>query len=259
MIASVPPVIQMQELNLLRRYKSPEINSYPAETYDRDRYWASVISIPIVQIYNTKLVTEAELPRSALDLADSKWKDSLVMHDVTLGTLGCHWFLALKQILGTQKWRKFVVGLAKNRPKSYTLYDPVMDSVANGETKIGVTVLLHDLVKAKNAKRPVARLRLRDVPLLTSSSAIAITAATKHPNSAELLVDFLLSTEGQTKIGSTYVRIPARPGVKAPYALNRIVPKEKPILFPNKSVMSELDENLAFVTKSFATLLLKQN
>ncbi len=251
-IASVPPVMQMQGLGLLRKYKSPEATAYRADIKQENGFWTPIIAIAIIQTYNTELLKKDELPKSALDLTDPKWKDMLAIHDITLGTLGCHWLLSLKPILGDKIWRTFAVGLAKNRPKSYPLYDNIMNSVANGETKLGVTILLHDLVKARNSKRSVARLELKDVPLLASYSAIAITAAARHPNSAKMLIDYLLSKEGQEKIGNTYVRIPARTGISCPYSLDKIAPGEKPMLFPNKSVMSGIDESLSFVTKLFA-------
>ncbi|MBI2125874.1 MAG: extracellular solute-binding protein [Thaumarchaeota archaeon] len=251
-IATVPPIMQMQELGLLTNYKSPEALAYPSEILEREGLWTPIISVPIVQIYNSRLVDADELPRSASDLINPKWRNSLVIHDITLGTLGCYWLLSLKPIFGETKWREFAEGLARNKPKNFPLYDNIIDSVAGGDTKIGVTALLHDLVKAHDAERPIARLPVKDIPLLVSYSAIGMTTVAEHPKSAELLIDFLLSAEGQALIGNTYVRIPARPDVDSPYALNRIVPNEQPILFPNASVTSEIHETLPFVTKLFA-------
>lgn len=250
-IASVPPVMQMKDLGILRKYKSPEATAYPKEIRQKDGFWTPIIAIPIVQIYNPNLVKKSELPKSASDLTNPKWKSRLVIHDITLGTLGCHWLLSLRPILGDEIWEKFARGLARNKPKSYPLYDDIMDSVADGETKIGVTILLHDFVKARDSKRSVARLKLRDVPLLASYSAVGITAAAKHPSSAEMLVDYLLSREGQEKIGSTHVRIPARTGIDCPYSLNKIVSDETPTLFPRKELMSDVDQTLPFLTRLF--------
>jgi len=243
-IATVPPMMQMRELNLLSKVKLEEAEAYPEDVRQKDGYWFPIVSIPIVQIYNPKLVSKKELPKTALDLTSPKWKDAIVLHDMTLGTLGAYWLASLRPIFGEKKWSKLVHGLAANKPKAFPLYDNIVDSVASGETRIGLTTLLHDLMKAKEAKRNIARLTLKDVPILTSFNAIAKTKAGKHPASAELVIDFLISSSGQKKIGSTYVRIPARPGIDAPYSIDKLVRKEKTVVFPNTLMLPSVLDSI---------------
>jgi ABC-type Fe3+ transport system substrate-binding protein len=188
-----------------------------------------------------------------LDLAAPKWRDAIVTHDLSLGTLGAYWLASLRPIFGEKKWKKFVGGLAKNRPRAYPLYDSVVDSVTSGESKIGLTVLLHDFVKAKKANRAIERLKLKDVPILITFNAIAKTRAGKHPASTALLVDFLLSKEGQKRVGSTYLRIPARTGTGAPYSLDKLVAKsEKFASFPNKDMLRSAADSISLMAKVFA-------
>ena len=250
-IATVPPMMQMRELNLLSKVKLEEAEAYPEDVRQKDGYWFPIVSIPIVQIYNPKLVSKKELPKTALDLTSPKWKDAIVLHDMTLGTLGAYWLASLRPIFGEKKWSKLVHGLAANKPKAFSLYDNILDSVTSGETRIGLTTLLHDLMKAKEAKRNIARLTLKDVPILTSFNAIAKTKAGKHPASAELVIDFLISSSGQKKIGSTYVRIPARPGIDAPYSIDKLVRKEKTVVFPNTLMLPSVLDSIKLFGKLF--------
>jgi ABC-type Fe3+ transport system substrate-binding protein len=205
----------------------------------------------MVQVYNPKLVTEGELPRKALDLTAPKWRDAIVTHDLTLGTLGAYWLASLRPIFGEKKWLKFVEGLAMNRPKAYPLYDTVVDSVTSGETKLGLTVLLHDYLKAKRAERDIERLKLEDVPMMMTFNAIAKTRAGRHPASTELLIGFLLSKEGQKKVGSTYLRIPARTGTDAPYSLDKFVRKEKLTVFPNTDMLPSTADSISALARLF--------
>ncbi len=250
-IAATPLMIQMKGLKLLSRTKL-EDSAYPTKVRQPQGYWAPLVSIPMIQVYNPELVSERELPREALDLIDPKWKDAIVSHDLTLGTLGAYWLASLRPIFGEKKWLKIVKGLAKNQPRFYRLYDDVVDSVAKGESKIGLTVLLHDYVKRKEAKRAVERLRLKDVPVLMSYNAIARTRPGKHPISAQLLLDFLISDEGQKKVGSTYVRIPARPHIDAPYSLGKLLPKEKFTVFPNGDMLPNVQDSIEAFVRLFA-------
>ncbi|MCS4538298.1 MAG: extracellular solute-binding protein [Thaumarchaeota archaeon] len=250
-IATVPPMMQIRELNLISKVKLEEAEAYPEDVRQKDGYWFPIVSIPIVQIYNPKLVSKKELPKTALDLTSPKWKDAIVLHDMTLGTLGAYWLASLRPIFGEKKWGKFVHGLAANKPKAFPLYDNIVDSVTSGETRIGLTTLLHDLMKAKEAKRNIARLTLKDVPILTSFNAIAKTNAGKHPASAGLVIDFLISSSGQKKIGSTYVRIPARPGIDAPYSIDKLVRKEKTVVFPNTLMLPSVLDSIKLFGKLF--------
>jgi iron(III) transport system substrate-binding protein len=250
-IVAVPPLLQFQGLDLLSKLKPKESAAYPREVREPEGYWFPIVSIPMIQVYNPKLVTKKELPRTALDLTSPKWKDAIVTHDLSLGTLGAYWLASLRPIFGERKWKEFARGLAKNRPKAYPLYDTVVDSVTSGETKIGLTVLLHDYVKAKKAKRDIERLKLKDVPILMTFNAIAKTRAGSHPASTELLIDYLLSKEGQKKVGSTYLRIPARTGTDSPYSLDKLVRKEKLTAFPNKDMMLSAPDSISSLATIF--------
>jgi ABC-type Fe3+ transport system substrate-binding protein len=60
----------------------------------------------------------------------------------------------------------------------------------------------------KKAGAPVEWVKTLD-PIVTSPSVVALSARAPHPNAARLLVDFLLSAEGQRLIAGQG-RVPAR-------------------------------------------------
>jgi iron(III) transport system substrate-binding protein len=250
-VVAVPPLLQFRGLNLLAKTKLKEAAKYPKDVRQPEGYWFPVVSVGMIQVYNPNLVSESELPRTALDLTAPKWRDAIVTHDLSIGTLGAYWLASLRPVLGDKKWREFVEGLAKNKPRGYPLYDTVVDSVANGETKIGLTVLLHDYLKAKRAKRAIERLKLKDVPMLMTYNAIAKTRAGSHPASADLLIDYLISAEGQKIVGNTYLRIPVRTGTGAPYSLDKFVKKEKFTTFPNKEALSNAANSISTLARLF--------
>jgi len=251
-IVAVPPLLQFRGLQLLAKAKSREAAAYPKGVRQPQGYWFPIVSIGMIQVYNPKLVSKKELPRTALDLVDPKWKGAIVTHDLSVGTLGAYWLASLRPLLGDKKWLKLAEGLAKNQPKLYPLYDTVVDSVTSGETKIGLTVLLHDYVKAKDAKRSIERLKLKDVPTMLTFNAIAKTTEGRHPASTQLLIDYLLSKEGQKKVGSTYLRIPARTGIDVPYSLDKMAPNENLVPFPDEKMLRSAPDSISRLAKLFA-------
>ena len=250
-IVAVPPLLQFKGLNLLESVKLKEAAAYPPSVRQPEGYWFPLVSIPMVQVYNPQAVSEDDLPKTAMDLVDPRWKGELVSHDLTVGTLGAYWLASLRPVFGEAKYQKFVKGLAENDLKLYPLYDSVVDSVTSDETKIALTVLLHDYLKAKKAKRSIERLRLKDVPLMMTYNAIAKTRAGSHPEATKLLMEYLLSKEGQKLVGSTYLRIPVREGTGATYSLEKFIGKEWFTVYPNKEMEPTQADSIASMAKVF--------
>jgi ABC-type thiamine transport system substrate-binding protein len=64
-------------------------------------------------------------------------------------------------------------------------------------------------------------------------------------------MEYLLSKEGQELVGRTYLRIPSRKGVDSPYALDKLVRKEKLTPFPNKDALRTAPDSISTLAKLF--------
>ncbi|MEM2095909.1 MAG: extracellular solute-binding protein [Candidatus Caldarchaeum sp.] len=204
-------------------YVSPEASVYPEFLRDKNGEWTAAVLLPIVFVYNTDKVKQ---PPTTLDqISDPQWSGKVIMHDITLGTTGTQYLVSLKNIVGEARMNQFLEKLVKNvRPVLDISVSTVAEKVASGEYHLGLVVNLHDVVRMKIQGAPVEYFLPTEAPLLTTFSHIAIINTTKNPNSAKLLVDFILSQEGQTIIGNTPVRFPARPGTPARFSLENVVP-----------------------------------
>jgi ABC-type Fe3+ transport system substrate-binding protein len=204
-------------------YISPEAATYPETLKDKDGLWTAFVLLPIALVYNTKLVKPEELPKTLEDLVNPRWKGKIVMHDITLGTVGTQWLVSLKDYIGESRWNNFVRGLLDLKPTLDIAVSAVAELVAAGEYAIGIVINLHDVVRLKIEGAPIDYFLPEGVPLLTSFSHIAIIKTTQNVNSAKLFVDFALSQEGQTIIGNVPVRFPARPGTPAAFTLEKVL------------------------------------
>jgi len=214
-------------------YISPEAAAYPETFKDKDGLWTAFVLLPIVFVYNTKLVKPEELPKTLEELVDPKWKGKIVMHDITLGTTGTQWLVSLRDYIGESKWNDFIRGLLDLKPSLDISVSAVAEYVAAGEYPIGMITNLHDAVRLKIEGAPIDYFLPEGVPILTTVSLIAIIKTTQNVNSAKLFVDFALSQEGQTIIGNVPVRFPARPGVPAAFSLEKVLkPGMKIELYP---------------------------
>ncbi|MEM4303065.1 MAG: extracellular solute-binding protein [Candidatus Caldarchaeum sp.] len=223
-------------------YVSHESASYPDIFKDKNGEWTAAVLLPISFAYNTDKVKQ---PPATLDqLTDPRWSGKAIMHDITLGTTGTQYLVSLKNVIGETRWSQFLEKLAKNvKPVLDISVSTVAEKVASGEYHIGLITNLHDVVRLKLQGAPIDYFLPSEVPLLVAFSHIAIINTTKNPNSAKLFADFILSQEGQTIIGNTPVRFPARPNTPAKFSLDKIIPANvKLTIYPDDEAVAKARE-----------------
>jgi len=188
----------METPTIFQKYTSPE---RPPE--DRGLYSGVYFTIQTVA-YNSRAVTGADVPKRYNDLLRDRWKGKAA---VNLNNYG--WIYAMLDFFGPEKGMDFLRKFAGQNPRpgrGTTLM--VQQWLGGGEVEIAVP-LNHDGIKSFTDKGlPVEWARLED-PLYADVQTIGILGMAPHPNAARLLVDYILSKEGQTimaKSGKSVMR-----------------------------------------------------
>ena len=143
--------------------------------------------------YNTNLVKPSQAPRDWPDLLDPKWKGRLAMDEDEV-----EWFASMLDYYGREKGMGFMQALARQEPqlrRGHTLLSKLLSA---GDFPLAI-VHAQEMDQGRRRGEPVDRVRTLD-PVVTSPSEIAIAAKAPHPEAAKLLVDFILSPEGQSII-----------------------------------------------------------
>jgi iron(III) transport system substrate-binding protein len=186
------PMRIMKKEGAFGRYGSPSYAEYPAASLDRDGvlsppYRAVVVSI----VYNTRLVTAQEAPRTLQDLLADKWKGRVVMPDPTQHLTAAVWLANLQELLG-QQYRPFVERLAA-QSVLVDSFDPAMQKIVAGEYPLGLTYVKYVYVMGKEGA-PLDYVRLD--PVLAEAHRVAMGARAPHPNAARLFIDLFTSRLG---------------------------------------------------------------
>ncbi|MEE9586235.1 MAG: extracellular solute-binding protein [Nitrososphaerales archaeon] len=246
----------MQDEGLLEAYRSPESAAYPDVFKDPDDYWTTVVLLPMLQVRNTDLVSDDQVPTTIDDLVDPKWNGKDTIHDLTLGTTGTQYFGSLKADMGEQQWRSFIERLASNvEPSRSRTFEGIISPVASGEFSIALAVYMHDYLSWKNRGAPIDAFTIEGLPVLTSLIPVSVVKDAEHPVAAKLFIDWVLSEEGQKVVGNTEVRIAARPGIDATYTLETVLPGRTPddlSIFPNEDVRTNTDTYKDYFIEQFA-------
>jgi iron(III) transport system substrate-binding protein len=188
---------------LLASYASPETRTgFPDGAVDPRGHWAAVYVRQYVVGYNTRAVPAAEAPKSWQDLLEPKWKAKFAMDEDE-----SEWYGAMLDYLGRERGLAFMRALAQQEPQLRRGHSLLSRLLVAGDFPLAL-VHAAEMEQAKRTGAPVDWVRTLD-PVVTSPSQVAISARSPHPNSARLLVDLLLSAEGQ-KLLRERSRVPVR-------------------------------------------------
>jgi iron(III) transport system substrate-binding protein len=148
--------------------------------------------------YNSRAVTGADIPRRYVDLLRERWKGKSA---INLNNYG--WIYAMLDFFGAEKGMDFLRKFAAHNPKpgrGTTLM--VQQWLGGGEVELALPLNHDGINKFREKVLPVDWARLED-PLYADLHTVAILGMARNPNAARLLVDFILSKEGQTLLAKT--------------------------------------------------------
>lgn len=195
--------------DLLLEYDSPEAANLDEGLVDPEHFYVGTRLIPTVIAVNTNAITDP--PKSWKDLTDPEYAGKIVMPNPDVS--GAAAYNAAVWLDEPELGKDWLEGLAANKPLIADSNGPVSQAVANGSNPVGIVVdsLVRDLAAAGS---PIEAIYPEEgVPFV--SQPVGIFADSEEPDAAKLLVDFLISKEGQ-EIAATQSYLPIRGDVTSP-------------------------------------------
>jgi iron(III) transport system substrate-binding protein len=180
---------------VLAAYRSPETQggAYPAGSVDPEGRWAPLFFHEYVIGYNTRLVKPGEVPRSWQDLLAPRWSGGFALDEGDV-----EWYAAMLSYWGRDKGGEFMRSLGRQKPLRLRGHQLIAHELAAGQFPLAL-VYASDIEAPRLVGAPVQALRRLD-PVILSPTAVGISVKAPHPAAARLLVDYLLSKEGQQAI-----------------------------------------------------------
>ena len=195
----------LSEAGVFSRYDSPQAKNFGAMFRDGESRWTTIFIVPLTIAYNSRQVPANEVPKSWRDLLNPKWKGKIAMESDHLV-----WYAGMLKALGREKGRQFMNDLSKQAIRLVGGASIGMNLLAAGEFPIFLSRANQtEIFKVRGA--PVDWVKDPD-PLLSQFHAAGMAKNAPRPNSAKLLLDFLLSEEAAEIIAEGQ-RVPSRRGV----------------------------------------------
>lgn len=162
-----------------------------------------------VILYNSKLVSKEEAPKSWADLIDAKWTNKITLADPksSSSVYSFIWYIT-QHLKGEPYGWSYFEQLQKLKPAYAPSHGNIGEVVALGERSIGVQVMA--TVRSSMAKGdPVSWVFPADgIPSELTVSVIRKNTPSRR--AAELFTEFLLSKEGQQLVADHLGYIPVR-------------------------------------------------
>ena len=116
---------------VIQPYFSPMAKDWPKGFKDPDGYWTTYYSAYHCFVYNTRMVTEAEAPKSYEDLLDPKWKGK-----IGVSTNEFEWYQGMMEIMGREKGLEYMKRLGDQELRNYSGRTLTTQLMASGEFPI---------------------------------------------------------------------------------------------------------------------------
>jgi iron(III) transport system substrate-binding protein len=212
-----------KKAGLAQSFNSPLMSEYPANYVDPDRTWIAIRTQWSGLAWNTKMVSEADAPKTWEDLLNPKWKSKMVWSssNTTGGPrLIAHW----KKMWGEEKGMEFVKKLVAQDVRTLPgSIRTILDQVIAGEAPLGLSMDFTHIAISKAAGAPITG--GSPDPVLTRTGTMHVIKGAPHPHAAMLLADFLMDKDGGQQVLREANYNPAHPAIEAGDAMNWLVPR----------------------------------
>lgn len=212
----VRPVV-LKNKGITAPYVSPAAGGIPEKFIDPEHHWTGFSARVRVIMYNTKLVTEKNAPRSIFDYINPQWKGKTAIANPLFGTTTFQ-AAALFATLGDEKAKQFFKKLKENQVRIVSSNGETRHLVANGEVAFGL-VDTDDAYMSVIDGKPVKMIYpdQQGIGALVVPNAVSMIKNCPHPENAKKLIDYLLSPEVEAKLAKMEcAQLPLHPGVELP-------------------------------------------
>ena len=211
-----PAMSAVEKAGLLAPLDAAATDPIPQQFRPESGLWTGFVARSTVLVYNTSMVSEADLPASIMDLADPKYAGK-----ISFSPTGADFQAIVAAVLdleGEDATRQWLAGLKANG----TVYDGnnvVLESVNSGESAIGIIYHYYWYRDQAESGENSDNTQLyffgdQDPGAFLSISGAGVLKSSDHPTDAQKFVEFLTSEEGQQDLADSYaLEYPLNPAV----------------------------------------------
>lgn len=212
--------VRLAQAGLLEPYDSPSARDVPAVWRDAQHRWTGFAARARILIVNTDLLPDpTSWPTGYADLTDPKWQGRCGIAKPKTGTTLTH-FTALRQLLGDERYARFLDGLIANRVMLVDSNGASMRAVREGKLAWAFTDT-DDYHVAKTKGFPVACVfpdqQDGGIGTMLIPNSVALIKGGPDLDAGRRLIDRILARETEALLAAADgAQIPLRSGIQGP-------------------------------------------
>ncbi len=196
-----PPLQFLAAKGLLSTVKSSTLSATPSRFNSPNKKWVGISARVSVLVYNTSLLKPSQLPTSAMQLADPKWKGKLALAGAETDFQPI--VTTVARTYGTKAALSWLKALKANAGSHiYPDNETIADEVNRGQVAIGIVNQYYWYreraeIGASNMHSKIAYFAPHDVGYVLDVSGAAILKSSKHQAAAQKFLVYMNSAQGQ--------------------------------------------------------------
>ncbi len=201
----------LRKNDLVLKWLPDDAARLPKEAVDPEGYWVATNIYINTPGFNTELVKKGTEPRTYEALLDPKWKGKMAWGSTPSTSGGPGFIGTVLREMGPQKGREYLEKLSKQQIAGLNVAArQVLDQSISGEYAIALQIFNHHTIISAAKGAPTAWIPME--PATATPSVAGVVKGAPHLNAGKLLLDFMVSDEGQ-KIFRDTDYMPADPKV----------------------------------------------
>jgi iron(III) transport system substrate-binding protein len=198
-------LIYMKDNGILGKYESPESKYLMKEGLDSDGFWVGGDIDVLVTGFNARMISRNDVPTTYDGFLDARLKGQMAINSNNPYAL-----VGMVSLRGEEQGIAYTRKLAQQMLRPVQGFTHMANLLAAGEYPIA---LMSQVTKIEELKEKGAPVDWRsNTPNFSTVGAYALSRTPPHPAAARLLIDFVLSEQGQRVLGRTG-KLPMRRGV----------------------------------------------
>jgi len=235
---------------LLATLEGEVLTMVPQWAVSAKNVWVGVSGRARTVVYNTKLLTPADLPNDLTGFADLKWKGRIgwAPTNASFQTM----VTAMRSIWGEEKTVQWLKDIQANDPKVYPKNTPIVAAAAAGEIEVGLVnhYYLHRFLVEEGESFGARNFHpsAGGPGAIVMVSGVGILSSSDNKDNGQRFVDFLLSEESQRYFVEETFEYPLAAGIPVADGVTPLSEVNNPDL--SSAALSDLEGTQALLREA---------
>lgn len=201
---------------MLATLPAQSLGQVPAKFRAWDGSWVGVSGRARVIVYNTNMLSTADLPETVWGLTDPRWQGQIGWAPTNASLQAA--VTAMRVLEGEAAAQQWLEGIKANNPKVFTANAAIAEAVIRGEIQVGLVnqYYLYGIIKDRG---PVSAAnyhpRSGGSGAIVNVAGVGILNTARNRDSAQVFVDYLLSPAAQQYFSDETFEYPLIEGASA--------------------------------------------